>query len=216
MKAKIIRLAKDKNSSELADDCITQAKKFNLLVEKFDALDGEEATEFFAKENISRLNMKMRDTPGLRGCVASHIILWKECVRHNVPYLILEHDGYMIRELPNIESHQFDVIKLDNKNPYDEHYSTDVETNYDNELISYSSKVTKKGPYGGYGIGAYCYIVTPIGAKKLVEAVHTNGWLKPDTQLGMKLLDIKTFNNSIFRLHPKFHWLNIKSLSMTR
>ena len=62
---------------------------------------------------------------GVFGCFLSHYYLWKQCVEDNVPYLILEHDGYFLRPLPKDILEKFeDVLKLDGLDPYSKQYDS--------------------------------------------------------------------------------------------
>jgi hypothetical protein len=58
-------------------------------------------------------------TLGHYGNFLSHFYLWMQCVRDKVPYLVLEHDGWLMREIPGNILNQFDdICKLDCFSPW--------------------------------------------------------------------------------------------------
>ena len=122
MKCKIIRLKDVELSEKHAQDCLEQALKFGLDAELFDAINGYEYQQHIDTlgitpkvEAFAAKNNKL----GIYGCFLSHYYLWLECYKENVPYLILEHDGYMLHPLPNDILDTFeDVLTLDRHDPY--------------------------------------------------------------------------------------------------
>ena len=149
-------------------------------------------------------------------------MLWKMCSMQKEPFLILEHDGFVIRKLPlNIEKSFKDVLKLDSENPYAEDYSLKIEQNKHKEIkiinydLSWGYK-KDKAPYGGYFRGAYSYIIKPIAAKKLINAIYKNGWVPADKQIAENLIKLEATSSTIVRIHPGYNHLNINKLSLTR
>ena len=54
---------------------------------------------------------------------------WKQCVEDNIPYTILEHDGYFINHMPDDVLENFtDVLKLDNLDPYSKNYNEEIDS----------------------------------------------------------------------------------------
>lgn len=217
MKSFIIRLKDIEHSCKIAKECVEQAKKFNLKVEYFDGVLGDDADAIFAADGIIKYPKKIkRPTAGVKGCAASHYLLWKKCAADGEPYLILEHDGYMIRPLPTVEFE--DILKLDPHNPFSESYEFDVDTDQELKILDYKNQnyKSKKAPYGGYFLGAWAYIIKPSAAKILVEVVKEKGWVPADKQLGSDLLHLETTSSTVFRIHPLYNSKNIESLSLTR
>lgn len=210
MKSFIITLKDHKLSESLSNDCINRAKKYNIEVKKFNAIVG---TEY--KSHLEKLNIKLHyDVPiqkmsdGYYGCFLSHYYLWLNCVNDNIPYLILEHDGYFIKPLPNDILNKFDdVLKLDLFHPFKSDYDQKVKKG-ENNIISLStikkSNFNKEKSAGFYSAGAYAYIIKPLACKKLIDWINVNGFLPTDNQLGLKVVDIKEPNVTIVRLHPFF------------
>lgn len=105
---------------------------------------------------------KQFERPGVRGCFLSHYELWKSCTQ---TMAIFEHDVIFKkpapRDLPNA-----DIIKLDGFRP------------------------SKPAATGQWWEGAHAYIITPVGAQKLVHWVETWGASPADYMLGDKVARI--------------------------
>jgi GR25 family glycosyltransferase involved in LPS biosynthesis len=220
MKSFIIRLKNHQFSSEIADQCVAQANTFGIVVDYFDAVTGDQAQQIFDQDSIRKYPQKLkRHTSGVQGCAGSHYMLWKQCAADNVPYLILEQDGYMIRPLPDVLD-QFDhVLKLDSCDPFADDYDQKVEQDHGTSVVPYNFNwgyKKKAAPYGGYFRGAWAYIIKPQAAKLLIQAVKLNGWVPADKQFGADLLDLKTTASTIFRIHPAYTSDTIEQLSLTR
>ena len=217
MKAFIITLKDHEWSEKLSNESIEQANKFNIVVEKFDAIVGKTYPEHI-KENNLFLHPK-RDktlTEGTFGCFFSHFYLWKKCIELDEPIIILEHDGYFIKLLPdNILDKFNDLMKLDCFNPYDLKYNKWI-NNTMNDPITYKNDISKiyaKRVFGWYTWGAYAYIIKPTGANKLVNFCKQHGFSAPDNMLADKVLEIVIPSSPIARLHPIFNGSNIKKLT---
>lgn len=221
MKSFIIRLKENELSTRIANDCIDQAKKFNFHIESFDGINGNNADKIFFDDNIEKYPIKLkRDTPGVKGCAASHYMLWKQCVRDQVPYLILEQDGYMIRNFPEeIVDKTIDVCKLDAANPFNDGYENHLGLDKKISVIDYDLSwgyKKKSAPYGGYFRGAWSYIIKPHAAEKLIDSFQKNGWVPADKQFGEKIIKLQVTSSTIFRIHPYYNSKNIEENSLTR
>jgi len=222
MKSFIIRLKGHSESEKISNECVEQAKKFNLKVEFFDGIYGNDAEEIFRTEKILKYPKSLKkDTPGVKGCAASHYLLWKKCMEENESFLILEQDGYMVRPLPpDIDNLFVDICKLDSSDPFSENYEDKFNINCSEvKVVDYDLNwgyKKKAAPYGRYFRGAWAYIIKPGAAKKLVDSFKSNGWVPADKQIGENILDLKTTNCTIFRIHPLYNHLNITEKSLTR
>lgn len=224
MKCKIICLKESNISVQNTKDCMQQAKKFNIEVEIFNAIDGRDSKKHFDELKIKKKwDFKDGGNIGIDGCFLSHFYLWKECLEYNIPYLILEHDGYFIQKLPDDILNKFiDVLKLDHLDPYSFYYNEQLESykNLNNSVIDYYndySKQTHLHETGSYLRGAYSYIIKPSGAKKLIDRVYDKGYLPADCQIGNSIVDIKVCIPTIVRLHPIYSInKNMLDLSTTR
>lgn len=218
MKTKIIRLKGNGISEKYAQECVEQAKKFNIAVEYFDAVNGLEYPIHINKLGIQPKYKFKKGRAGVFGCFLSHYYLWKECVENNIPYLILEHDGYLIRPLPSNILDQFDhVLKLDEKDPYSKNYDDLVTANEDFVIKKYQNlkaKFLEKNQTGNYMRGAYGYIIKPVAAKKIIDWIAINGFVPADQQIGDAIVDIRSTSPTIVRLHPAYQ-NKIGELSLT-
>jgi glycosyl transferase family 25 len=223
MKTKIIRLKNNELSEQVAKDCIEQAVKFGISVEVFDAINGLDQAEHLEKLNVKPLGKFKKGRPGVVGCFLSHYYLWLDCVKDNEPYLILEHDGYFIKPLPeNILDSFDDIIKLDSGNPYKSSYEQWLK---DHEADASSTWVIEDREGGGGNhetgagwntIGAYAYIIKPTAAAKIISWVKEHGFLPVDHLIGTRVVTISHYLPTIARLHP-FYSVdgNIKAKSLT-
>ena len=219
MKAKIIILKNNQLSERVAKDCIEQATRFGISVEIFNAINGLEYQQHLEKLNIRPLKKFKKGKPGVYGCFLSHYYLWKECAESKEPYIILEHDGFLIKSLPGNILDQFDdVLKLESENPYRSTYEDRLELTKDNNLtynIVEPYRDMNNGA-GWYSVGAYAYIIKPQAADKLITWIDKNGFLPADQQLGSYAITLHECKPSLARLH---HFYikdgNIKSMSTT-
>jgi GR25 family glycosyltransferase involved in LPS biosynthesis len=220
MKFKIIRLKNNTISEKHAVECIEQAKTFGIDVEYFDAINGLEYQQHLDKLNLKPKYKFKKGRAGVYGCFLSHYYLWQTCVNDNVPYLILEHDGYFIKPLPSDALDHFaDVLKLDGLDPYSKHYQDELENEKDLNLTykkyyNPSAKFLHKNETGNYMKGAYGYIIKPHAAKRIVDWIAANGFVPADQQIGDLLVDITVTTPSLVRLHPAY-FNQIKELSLT-
>jgi hypothetical protein len=78
-------------------------------------------------------------------------------------------------------------------------------------------KKIRRIPYGyPYFNGAWSYMIKPAGASKVCRAFETQGWVPADKALGSDIMSLKTTQETIFRLHPRYTPKKIKDLSLTR
>ena len=137
-----------------------------------------------------------------------------------IPYLILEHDGYFVRPLPDDVLDRFDdVLKLDGENPFSKDYdqiinSQNAQTTSIQKYNNPDAKFLHKNETGNYMRGAYGYIIKPHAAKIIVDWISVNGFVPADNQLGDALVDIQVTVPSVVRLHPAYN-NRIRELSLT-
>lgn len=221
MKSFIIRLKNNTISETHANDCVEQAGKFGVEVEYYDAVNGNDYRQHLDRLKINPRYKFKKGRVGVFGCFLSHYYLWRNCANENVPYLILEHDGYFVKPLPSNVLDRFeDVLKLDNHDPYSKSYDFvfDDEKNINDIKISkyYNSqaKFLEKNQTGNYLRGAYGYIIKPHAAQRLIDWINDNGFVPADQQIGDAIVDIKVTVPTIVRLHPNY-FRNVGKLSLT-
>ncbi len=217
--SKIIFLSEIEFSKKIAESCVEQGRKFGVNIIPFKGVHGYKSEDILKKFSLKQKYFFKGGRKGVIGCFLSHYLLWLECIKLNKPYLILEHDGYFIRNLERGILDKFDdVLKLDNENPYSDDYDNKVNESTDFIVEKYNNPKTKNtelNETGNYLKGAYSYIIKPKAAKKIVEWIKINGFLPADIQIGDKLVNISVVKPTIVRLHPLYNRQVIK-LSLTR
>jgi glycosyl transferase family 25 len=210
MKSFIIRLKDNSISETHAKECIDQAAKFGISVNYFDAINGLEYPKHLDILKISPRYKFKKGRAGVFGCFLSHYYLWQQCVKDNVPYIILEHDGYFIKPLPANVLDQFtDVLKLDNNDPYSKGYNRVIEQETNNPVTvekyqNPAPKFLEKNQTGNYMKGAYGYIIKPHAAERILKWISENGFVPSDQQIGDAIVDIKVIHPTVVRLHPNY------------
>jgi len=220
MKAFIIRLKGNEISEKHASQCVDEAKKYGIDVNYFDAINGNEYAKHLEDLKIVAKYKFKKGRVGVLGCFLSHFYLWKKCVSENIPFLILEHDGFFIKPLPNdVMEHFADVLKLDGLDPYSKAYPNQIE-NQKILSVTYEkyhnpqAKFLEKNQTGNYMRGAYSYIIKPHAAQKLIDRVYSHGFVPADQQIGDSVVDITVIIPTVARLHPAYE-NRIKELSLT-
>ena len=223
----IIRLSTNEHSCRMAKESKEQASKFGIDAEYFEGINGLDADRHYALTGVPRPKKAIKKgRVGVLGCFFSHYYLWQSCVQQNIPYLVLEHDGYFIRPLPDNICKQFnDILKLDRNDPFSSNYNQILEEESAKDLliekyINRSPKAIHKIGTGNYFKGAYSYIIKPEGAKKLINFIHKNengiGHRPADQQIGDGVLDTWTTVPTVARLHPFYsEGTNLKTASLT-
>jgi GR25 family glycosyltransferase involved in LPS biosynthesis len=226
MKFKIIRLKGNSISEKYALECIEQASKFEIDVSYFDAVNGLEYQKHLTQLNINPRYKFKKGKAGVYGCFLSHYYLWKKCIEDDIPYTILEHDGFFIKPLPEDILDNFDdVLKLDSFDPYSKNYNKEIENTISKkiEYVPYVNPTPKtsidktgnsKHGTGNYLKGAYGYIIKPHAAEKIISWIDTNGFVPADQQIGSNIVDIKVTVPTVVRLHPNYFG-NMTTMSLT-
>jgi GR25 family glycosyltransferase involved in LPS biosynthesis len=218
MKSYIITMLGHELSEQLSAQCREQAARVGVNVEIFQAIWGREYQQHLAKLNIKLGKQKLsKMTLGHYGNFLSHFYLWMQCVQDQVPYLVLEHDGWLMRPIPQDIFSQFDdVCKLDCFSPWmkqDGGYDVVVDQDQTSpvtvysildipKITGYSDPLRFKKRAGCYSSGVYAYIIKPQGAKKLIDYIRENGFLATDNQVNTNVMDVKVCIPSVARLHP--------------
>ena len=220
IKSKIIRLVNNPISEKYAAECVAQAALFGIDVAYYNAINGLEYQSHLSNLKISPRYKFKKGRAGVFGCFLSHYYLWKQCEDENIPYMILEHDGFFIKQLPSDVLDKFtDVLKLDNLDPYSKSYNNllqeqELHTIEYKKYYNPSAKFLEKNQTGNYMRGAYGYLIKPHAAKKLVNWISINGFVPADQQIGDQIVDIQVIVPTIVRLHPAYH-NRIGELSLT-
>jgi GR25 family glycosyltransferase involved in LPS biosynthesis len=210
MQAHIITLKGHALSERLSQECQAQAALFGINVQIRDAVNGHHHLEHFKRNNLRpRSNDRRKLVPGHFGNFLSHYYLWRECAAGAEPYLILEHDGYFVRPLPQDVLDRFThVLKLDAENPGKKDYHTIMQQQQDRqgstEILPMDKRADMNKDAGFYSPGAYAYIIKPTACRLLINWVSDNGFLSTDNQLASGVVDIRVCRPTVARLHPLF------------
>lgn len=118
-------------------------------------------------------------TKGEIGCFLSHYQLWKECISQNTPFLIVEDDAVIKKELP------YDEIKELIDQEYNFIYLGWLEMNKDNSLSINDKFVVPVYPYWGLA-----YVITPQAANILVNGNIEKNIIPVDEYLPFMMKDL--------------------------
>lgn len=218
MKSFIITMIGHEMSEQLSAECREQAAKFDLDVKVFEAIWGKDYQRHLQILGLRLGRQKLsKMTLGHYGNFLSHFYLWMGCVRDQEPYLVLEHDGWLMRKLPENILDQFDdLCKLDCFSPYmkkDGGYDAIVDRDLTSPVVAhpiinlpaltgYDDALRFKKVAGCYSAGVYAYIIKPQGAKKLIDWIRENGFLATDNQVNTNVMNVKACVPPVARLHP--------------
>lgn len=222
MKSFVIILQESEHSRTVGQDTIAAANKFGIYPEVHNGVLGYNSPEVFRKYGITRfLTYDLIENPGHQGCFLSHFEVWMKCAKLNEPVLVLEHDGVMIRDLPEDILEKFDgVLKLD---PYDVYNKDGVEAYLNKVEASLSEPVDvwhqpARAQWHGVGEfiwGGYGYIIKPHAAVALIDFARRIGAAPTDVHIGRNIVDIKTTTVPVVKMHQFYDDENIRGSSST-
>jgi GR25 family glycosyltransferase involved in LPS biosynthesis len=173
MKAHVITITDNPNSVKVAQRCVASGKKFGLDIMLFDAITPrDEPLEMLEESGIPPNAFDERYSRNLN-CISaflSHYSIWKRCAEGNENYAIFEHDAVLTAPIPT-QSFRY---AMNIGAPSYGKWNTP-------KTLGINPLTTKK-----YFPGAHAYMVTPAGAKLLVEnapmyAKPTDVYLNLDT-----------------------------------
>lgn len=217
MKTFIITLLDSTLSTSLAADCIIQANKHNVNPYIWPAVNGAIYGERkFSEHQIKPFMIQHLNVPGVIGCFLSHYELWLKCIELDETILVLEHDGFLLSQLPdNINDMFQDVLYLDPFKPTEPDYNSLVENNVVACDSVFSPEANGSSFAGEFLTGAYGYCIKPAAAKALVDFSKNIGALPADVIIGRDIVDIKCTTANFLRLHPFYNQTTIHSNSST-
>lgn len=161
MKAFVITIFENEKSQKAADRCISSAKKFDIAVEKHQAMTPQRGAVSTAHKKEIPLNGFKEKYSRFENCLAaflSHLSLWEKCLELNEPIIIFEHDAVIVNDIPvNV---MFNNLMSLGEPSYG-HYHTGTTIGV-NQLFSKS-----------YLPGAHAYMLKPAGARELIRVSKT-------------------------------------------
>ena len=185
MKFRVINLSR-------TPERLTLFKKNNptFKFERFNAIDGQQINrDVLVQNNLATEPVAERYTDGAVGVALSHLELWKECVKLNVPMTILEDDAYLtpnfnelvVEHINKLENWDFIFwgMNLDQKMILELSPGIALaEINYQHtHVLNNIENITKQTTlipqfYRCYwGVGLVCYSITPVVAKYLIDNI---------------------------------------------
>ena len=237
MKTYIIISMENEHSLEKGLECIDQAHKFNIKPEIFKAVKGEDAQDVFDKFGLTHVlksacALDKLKRNGVRGCLASHLLLLEKCKNDNVPYLIMEHDAWFLKNLPEDILENFkDVIHLDGFDHLSKTYYQNTK-NHENENlkyinyteirkiqdVKYRALTGKEGIRYTYFFGTHAYIIKPHAVDVILDYLKRFGLVPADWMFNNYLFpDLKGVNTSLVCVYEKYNsnYVRENNLSLT-
>lgn len=176
MKNYLIYLPEYQNSVDLSSRAVNSAQQYGWKLDLYAGVNGNTAEWGSVKVNQTDAKCRaMLDLPGVRGCFLSHWSLWNLCIKMQQPLGIFEHDVVFCAE-PPVDPQFADVFKME------------------------GFLLKKPRPAGAWYEGARAYLISPQGAKKLVDWVNARGALPTDVAIGLDVVDIQL--DSVQRIVP--------------
>lgn len=208
LKAFIIRIP-EPTSVEQAEECAQSLEKFSIPYEYFDGVYKHNLNEVWRQERLQLYHKQSNNkkVAGVKGCFLSHYLLWKKCIERDSPIIIFEHDGLMIKPLPNVvvESN-YDVLNLDYSSRQVVNYWEHVEKDFGTDILSWEKP--QKWGYSKFNKGSidgiHGYIIKPNGAKKLINFAKEYGTLPADIHINSLVVDLKYTKTSYVKINPKY------------
>jgi GR25 family glycosyltransferase involved in LPS biosynthesis len=158
MKSFVITIMDNERSVQVANRCIRSGSKVGIDIEKWNAI-----TPSSVPDNLDIPTDLFREVYSrFENCVAaflSHHSLWEECVARNEKILILEHDAMIVDNIPTFK--QFKHVMNIGKPSYGKAQTP---------MSIGVNKLTSKP----YFPGAHAYMLTPQGARLLIEKAKTH------------------------------------------
>lgn len=200
-------------TSENAFNCLVNSSnrvKNTFTIERFDAITPDNLDKTMKDldivwnypwgSSVYDEDTKMRKIPysgreqkSRIACGVSHYLLWEKCAESTYPFLILEHDSEFIEQLPYqeiINESGFEIIGLNHPKRATRNwdiFNNMVQSNPNKYQKAPQIDKTLELPQGLAGNSAY--IITPSGAKKLVDLVKKYGLWPNDAIMCIQLLD---------------------------
>jgi len=156
MKSFVITIKDNPRSVESAERCIESGKKVGCAIRMFNAVTPKDDPEFlFLREGLPVDGMR-ENYSRFENCAAaffSHYSLWKKCIQMNETFVIFEHDAVLHDKVPTVP---FKYV-MNIGHPSYGKFNTP-------SMFGVNPLTSKR-----YFPGAHAYMVTPMGAKKLIE-----------------------------------------------
>lgn len=161
MRAFVITIRDNEKSVQVADRCIKSCAKMGLEVEKWDAITPRhrEFKDLLLKYGLNRKNFDQgwSRPDSAMAVFLSMISLWEHAIEIDRPILILEHDAVMMSPIP--KNFTFGWVCTLGKPSYGK---------FNIPTTLGTGPLVQKQYFGG----AHSYVVSPEGARRLLEKVE--------------------------------------------
>ena len=162
MKSFVITIPHIVVSNQVADRCIKSGSKVGIDIKKWNAITPRSSPlEIAAKLDIPTNGFREMYSR-FENCLSaflSHHSLWQECADTNETFLILEHDAFVVDKIPTFK--QFKHVMNIGKPSYGKQQTP---------MRLGVNRLTSKA----YFPGAHAYMLTPHGARMLIEKAKTH------------------------------------------
>lgn len=216
-------------SVRLHKDAVASCTNVGLVPTLVDGVTSSTAMPYLNNKKLYINSLEHGMSNGTLACFCSHHMIWELAAKNEVPTLILEHDGIVVRDprplLPDIH----DVCHLDAFLPFNSNIpdsSSEYFTEYNAKVSSvdtpgvcnypsnrfYSDKNINKSCFRG----AYGYIITKQGATKILEFVNAHGAFPADKCLCSAAALLQRSCATYVRLHSIFNTLEKQRSLSTR
>ena len=166
MKIYVITMMNNHKSVQASKRCRESAEKFGYKVDIFPAITpDDDPNKMFEKENLPidkfKVDSRFSKTEPCMCCFLSHREIWKESVKTKQKILILEHDAVFKEKLPQ-EIYFHGLVNF-GKPSFGRYNIPSEGVILQRGIFSLFSKS------GGYLPGAHAYMISPVGAEKLLK-----------------------------------------------
>lgn len=231
IKSYIIRLSDNSFSKKLAKEAYDEAIRLNYNVAYFEGIqDRKEIASFFLNNNlITNDDGDINVNWGTQGCFVSHYTLWKQSYESGEPLLIMEHDGFPIRNPNSLLDEIKHACHLDYHIPFNSKNGDESEEHfkyYDRAVYSIGDTGTESYPknnfYGDKSVTgsffrhAYGYIIKPLGAERILKFIDQHGVFPADQCLCENAINIQRSCATYVRLNKRFRSINDQRKFTTR
>ena len=227
----IIRLSDHSFSKKLSEESYTEAKRLGYNVEYFEGIQDQKQIDYFFFDNYLIVNKDddIDKNRGTQGCFASHYSLWKQSYETGEPLIIMEHDGYPIRNPHHLVDEVEHACHLDYHIPFNskngdaseehfEYYDCAVYEKNDDGIEPYpiNSFYGDRSVTGSFFRHAYGYILKPKGAERILKFVDEYGAFPADQCLCENAINIQRSRSTYVRLNHRFKSINHQRKFTTR
>jgi GR25 family glycosyltransferase involved in LPS biosynthesis len=208
MKGYIIHLPKSKVSVDEAKKTQHDLKVVGIEPILFEGCDRYDVWQEFIDNDFKIKNITRFGGGYYSSEIAtfiSHFKLWKKCLELNENIMIFEHDAMLIKSftIDSIQNFNEDLLNLGKPNWGKRDWDIEDDNNFKKRKVctecfeEYNSDVDWAPDMCDCNtqwlFGAHSYLITPQGAKKIIEDVKSNGILPADISLNQDVLDIHDF-----------------------